>query len=56
MTYLEMVVRYGCTASYQYDQLYDVQEQQLEKLHEWANRQNSKVQHGVTYFNGGALS
>jgi uncharacterized protein (TIGR02270 family) len=56
MTYLEMVVRYGCTVSYQYDQLYDVQEQQLQKLHEWANRQNNKVHHGITYFHGRALS
>jgi uncharacterized protein (TIGR02270 family) len=56
MTYLEMVIRYGCTVDFQYDQAYDIQVRQLHGLHGWAKQQNNLFNQGVSYYNGKPLA
>lgn len=51
LTYLEMVIRYGLTIDFQYDQLYEVQSHQIEKIRQWAQTEDKKYQAGACYYN-----
>ena len=42
-TYLEAVVRYGCPVNFQHDQLYAIQAQQLQKVMQWADKENDQI-------------
>ena len=49
-TYLEMVLRYGLTHNFQYDQFYDVQVRQLHNINQWIEQENNKYQSGAYYY------
>ena len=50
-TYLEMDIRYGLTIDFQYDQFYEIQSRQTEKIRQWAESENDKYQAGACYYN-----
>ena len=56
LTFVEMVIRYGCPVNFQYDQFYDVQAQQLQKLKRWADKENSKFKPGLSYYHSRPLN
>lgn len=56
ITYLEMVIRYNCPVDFQYDQFYTVQVQQLQRLRQWAEKEDSRLQHGLPYYHGKPLN
>jgi uncharacterized protein (TIGR02270 family) len=56
LTYLEMVIRYGCPINFQHNQFYGVQTMQLQELGQWAELENDRFKPGLAYFHGRRLN